>query len=87
MKPDLTNKLFGLVDNYASIMNMVGNNSGISAIQGNEGNTISPIINAPISIIGNQIDEQGVIRAINKQLPIISKTVQNDIRKDLRKSR
>lgn len=87
VKPDLTSRLFDLADNYASIMNLVGNNSVISAIQGNEGNTISPIINAPISIIGNQIDEQGVIRAINKQLPIISKTVQNDIRKDLRKSR
>lgn len=87
VRPELTNRLFDLADNYNSIMSIVGKNGAISSIQSNEGNNISPIINAPISIVGNQIDEQGVIRAINKQLPIISRTVQEDIRKDLRKSR
>lgn len=86
LKPDLTNRIFNLADNYESIIGMVNGRSVASAIQGNEGN-IAPIINAPITIAGNHIDEQGVIRAINKQLPVISKTVQNDIRKDLRKSR
>lgn len=87
VKPELTNRLFDLADNYNSIMSVVGKNGAIASIQSNEGNSITPIINAPISIVGNQIDEQGVIRAINKQLPIISRTVQEDIRKDLRKSR
>ena len=87
MKPELTNNLFDLANNYQDIMRVIGNNGVMPTIQGNERNTISPIINAPISITGNQIDEQGVIRAINKQLPVISRTVQNDIRKDLRKSR
>lgn len=86
LKPDLTNRIFSLADNYNSIMGMVGSKYVASAIQGNEG-SIAPIINAPITISGSRIDEQGVIRAINKQLPIISKTVQDDIRKDLRKSR
>lgn len=87
VKPNLTDRLFGLADNYSSIMSSIGKHDAVATIQSNEGNVISPVINAPISIVGNQIDEQGVIRAINKQLPVISRTVQEDIRKDLRKSR
>ena len=87
VKPNLTDRLFGLADNYSSIMSSIGKHGAVATIQSNEGNVISPVINAPISIVGNQIDEQGVIRAINKQLPVISRTVQEDIRKDLRKSR
>ena len=87
VKPNLTDKLFGLADNYSSIMSSIGKHDAVATIQSNEGNVISPVINAPISIVGNQIDEQGVIRAINRQLPVISRTVQEDIRKDLRKSR
>lgn len=87
VKPNLTDRLFSLADNYSSIMSSIGKHGAVATIQSNEGNVISPVINAPISIVGNQIDEQGVIRAINKQLPVISRTVQEDIRKDLRKSR
>lgn len=87
LSSDLTKNLFGLAENYTDIMNSVKNKLTLPNIKSNEGKTISPIIQAPITITGNNIDEQGVIRAINKQLPIISKTVQEDIRKDLRKSR
>lgn len=48
--------------------------------------TISPTIECPINIYGNNINEQDVVKAIRKSIPEISKTVQNDIRKDLKKS-
>lgn len=70
----MTSKLFGLAENYSAIM---------GSLSGKSGETIAPYINAPITITGNNIDEKGVIRAINQQLPLISERVQNDIRRDL----
>ena len=46
---------------------------------------INPIIECPITIMGNA-DEQNVINAVKKAIPLISKTVQTDVRKDLRKA-
>lgn len=84
---DLTSKIFGLTENYSAIMGGIGAEYTATNNKANDGSTIAPVINCPITITGNQIDEQGVIRAINKQMPVISKKVQSDIRKDLNKSR
>ena len=80
---DITERLYAIASNY----NMNGRVQGISASRFKRigGENISPIINCPITIEGNA-NEQDVINAINKTLPKISKHVQNDIRKDLRKS-
>lgn len=48
-------------------------------------NNINPVIECPITIMGNA-NEADVIRAINKSIPKISKQVQTDIRMDLKKS-
>ena len=80
---DITERLYAIASNY----NMNGRVQGISASRFKRigGENISPIINCPITIEGNA-NEQDVINAINKTLPKISKHVQSDIRKDLRKS-
>ena len=49
------------------------------------GETISPVVNCNIEI-NNPTNQQDVINAINKSLPNITKHVQNEVRKDLRKS-
>ena len=82
---DITERLYSMASNYD-----MGASSRIHGIDTSKlvrigGDTISPIINCPITIEGNA-NEQDVINAINKTLPKISKHVQNDIRKDLRKS-
>lgn len=84
---DLTSKIFGLTENYSAIMGGLASEYVSGYNKANDGRTIAPVVNCPITITGNQIDEQGVIRAINKQMPVISKKVQSDIRKDLNKSR
>ena len=82
---DITERLYAIASNYD-----MGANTRVHGIDASKltrigGDTISPIINCPITIEGNA-NEQDVINAINKTLPKISKHVQNDIRKDLRKS-
>lgn len=80
---DITERLYAIASNYNMGNRMRNIDISKFSRMGNE--TISPIINCPITIEGNA-DEQDVINAINKSLPKISKHVQNDIRKDLRKS-
>ena len=82
---DITERLYAIASNYD-----MGANARVRGIDTSKftrigGDTISPIINCPITIEGNA-NEQDVINAINKAMPKISKHVQNDIRKDLRKS-
>ena len=82
---DITERLYSMASNYD-----MGASSRIHGIDTSKlvrigGDTISPIINCPITIEGNA-NEQDVINAINKTLPKTSKQVQNDIRKELRKS-
>lgn len=81
---DLTEKLIDMAKNYPNMQNMP--KIVVPQIDSKIDTTISPVIQCPVTITGNNIDEQGVIRAIQSQIPIISKTVQNDIRKDLKKS-
>ena len=82
---DITEKLYAIASNYDMGANARISPVDMSKLQRVGGETISPIINCPITIEGNA-NEQDVINAINKTLPKISKHVQNDIRKDLRKS-
>lgn len=84
---DLTSKMFGLTENYDAIMNGLTGNHTMPDVEMNNLRPIAPVIDCDVMISGNRIDEQGVIRAINKQLPVISRKVQTDIRKDLAKSR
>ena len=82
---DITERLYAIASNYDMNSRAKARSIDLSKIQRIGGETISPIINCPITIEGNA-NEQDVINAINKTLPKISKHVQNDIRKDLRKS-
>lgn len=81
---DLTERLIDMAQNYS--VDIPSPNLNIADVSSGMGTTVAPIVNCDVSISGNNIDEDGVIRAINKQLPVISKTIQNDIRKDLKKS-
>ena len=74
----LTQNLFGLAENYNDIMN---------GVNGNGNYTVSPVVNSSIVINGTNMNEQDLIRAINKQIPEMSKKISNDIKKDLAKSR
>ena len=82
---DITERLYALASNYDMGASTKIHGIDTSKLTRIGGETISPVINCPITIEGNA-NEQDVINAINKTLPKISKHVQNDIRKDLRKS-
>lgn len=82
---DITERLYAIASNYDMGANTKVHSIDASKLTRIGGDTISPIINCPITIEGNA-NEQDVINAINKAMPKISKHVQNDIRKDLRKS-
>ena len=81
---DLTSRVFGLADNYSEIMGGLEGRYSSAMNSKFDGVAIAPVVNCPVTITGNQIDEQGVLRAINKKMPEISMKVQDDIRKDLR---
>lgn len=87
----LTEDLFDLASNYDKIMDNIQQpriycpEVIVPDLKGDR-QTISPTVECPINIYGNNINEQDVVKAIRKSIPEISKTVQNDIRKDLKKS-
>lgn len=80
---DITERLYAIASDYDMKSRVQSPN--LQNIQRLGGEVIAPVINCPITIEGNA-KEQDVINAINKTLPHISKHIQNDIRKDLRKS-
>lgn len=73
----LTSNLFGLAENYSQIMK--GTNGGSQLI--------APVVTSNVTINGSNLSEQDLIRAMNSQVREMSKQIQNDIRKDLNKSR
>lgn len=79
---DLTAKLFSMAQNYPSTTPQV---TIPEIITSGTAESIAPVISCPITIMGNA-NEAEIANALKKNLPYITRTVQNEIRKDLRKS-
>lgn len=89
MPNELTERMFNLAENYDQIVasqiptftvpdfNTIVNRGELA--------TIAPVVQCNVEI-NNPTSEQDVIEALRKQMPEISKRVQTDIRKDLRKA-
>lgn len=73
----LTSNLFGLAENYSQIMK--GSGSG--------GQMIAPVVTSNVTINGTNMSEQDIVRTMNAHAREMSRQIQNDIRKDLSKSR
>ena len=57
-------------------LDLLSNNKGVGGF--------NPVIECPITIMGNA-DEQDVIKAVKKTIPLISKTIQSDMCKEMKK--
>ena len=88
MPNNLTENFFAAAQNYPMIQktldsltsgNRIGNVSAMPTV-------IQPNISCPITINGSNLSAAEVQGIINSFIPKISQTVQNDIRKDLRKN-
>ena len=88
MNNKMTEQFFEVAKNYPVMAEM------FKAAQGGKLNpsvtssqqVIAPTIECPITINGTNMSAQQVENMLNGFIPKISKTVQNDIRRDLRKS-
>lgn len=74
----LTSNLFGLAENYSQIMSGIGNDTP---------SLVAPVVTSNVTINGTNLSEQDLVRAMNAHVREMSKQIQNDIRKDLVKSR
>lgn len=83
---DLTERLYEMAETYPMWQNQIPQivQPEFNIVPNRNVDSINPVIECPITIMGNA-NEQDVENAVKKTIPMISKTVQNDIRKDLRK--
>lgn len=85
----LTENMFSLAANYDQIVSRQMSNIIVPDLSNlkirSGGETISPVVQCSIEI-NNPTSEQDVINAIDKSMSKISKRVQTDIRKDLKKA-
>lgn len=83
---ELTNTLLEMAKNYPNSLSPNFSSLQMPEISYRQNlSTIAPVIQCPITINGNA-NELDVISAVNKTLPMISRRIQSDIRKDLRKA-
>lgn len=89
MPNELTERMFNLAENYDQIVASQIPTFAVpdfnTIVQRGELATIAPVVQCNVEI-NNPTSEQDVIEALRKQMPEISKRVQTDIRKDLRKA-
>lgn len=89
MPNELTERMFNLAENYDQIVASQIPTFAVpdfnTIVDRGELATIAPIVQCNVEI-NNPTSEQDVIEALRKQMPEISKRVQTDIRKDLRKA-
>ena len=84
---NLTENLYSLAKSYPDIKDMLNNDplKPVATIK-NTNQTIAPVINTEFVINGSGLSKEEVADVVNGYIPKISRTVQNDIRKDLKKS-
>lgn len=82
---DLTENLYDLARIYPDIKQMLAGDAKPVAVK-NTNQTIAPVINTEFVINGSGLSKEEVADVVNGYIPKISRTVQNDIRKDLKKS-
>ena len=89
MPNELTERMFNLAENYDQIVASQIPTFAVpdfnTIVDRGELATIAPVVQCNVEI-NNPTSEQDVIEALRKQMPEISKRVQTDIRKDLRKA-
>lgn len=94
LKPDdavmnnrLTESFFKAAEAYPMMEKMFSKmTNSPSQITSNTNEVIAPNINCPITINGSGLSKEEIQTVLDGFIPKISKTVQNDIRKDLKKS-
>ena len=88
MNNKMTEQFFEVAKNYPVMADMfkAAQNGTLSPSVTTSQQVIAPSIECPITINGTNLSAQQVEGMLNGFIPKLSKTVQNDIRKDLRKS-